>query len=40
VRAVQTSEFGGPEVLSQAHRAHEDLRSRASQGKLVLDVRG
>ena len=30
---------GGTYPLSQAHRAHEDLRSRASQGKLVLDVR-
>jgi NADPH2:quinone reductase len=30
---------GGTYPLSQARRAHEDLRSRASQGKLVLDVR-
>jgi NADPH:quinone reductase len=30
---------GGTYPLSEAHRAHEDLRSRASQGKLVLDVR-
>ncbi len=28
---------GGTYPLSEAHRAHEDLRSRASQGKLVLD---
>lgn len=31
---------GGTYPMSQARRAHEDLRSRASQGKLVLDVRG
>ena len=30
---------GGTYPLSEARRAHEDLRSRASQGKLVLDVR-
>jgi NADPH2:quinone reductase len=30
---------GGTYALSDARRAHEDLRSRASQGKLVLDVR-
>jgi NADPH2:quinone reductase len=30
---------GGTYPLSDARRAHEDLRSRASQGKLVLDVR-
>jgi NADPH2:quinone reductase len=30
---------GGTYPLSEAHRAHEDLRSRASTGKLVLDVR-
>jgi NADPH2:quinone reductase len=30
---------GGTYPLAEAHRAHEDLRSRASQGKLVLDVR-
>ena len=30
---------GGTYPMSQARRAHEDLRSRASQGKLVLDVR-
>ncbi len=30
---------GGTYPLSEAHRAHEDLRSRASQGKLVLDCR-
>jgi NADPH2:quinone reductase len=29
---------GGTYPLSQARRAHEDLRSRATQGKLVLDV--
>ena len=28
---------GGTYPLSEAHRAHEDLRSRASIGKLVLD---
>ena len=28
---------GGTYPLSEAHRAHEDLLSRASQGKLVLD---
>ncbi len=31
---------GGTYPLAEAHRAHEDLRSRASQGKLVLDCRG
>ena len=30
---------GGTYPMSEARRAHEDLRSRASQGKLVLDVR-
>ena len=30
---------GGTYPLAEAHRAHEDLRSRASQGKLVLDCR-
>lgn len=30
---------GGTYPLSDGRRAHEDLRSRASQGKLVLDVR-
>ena len=30
---------GGTYPLSESHRAHEDLRSRASQGKLVLDCR-
>jgi NADPH2:quinone reductase len=30
---------GGTYPLSEAHRAHEDLLSRASQGKLVLGVR-
>ena len=30
---------GGTYPLSEAKRAHEDLLSRASQGKLVLDVR-
>jgi NADPH2:quinone reductase len=30
---------GGTYPLAEAHRAHEDLRSRASTGKLVLDVR-
>jgi NADPH2:quinone reductase len=30
---------GGTYPMSQVRRAHEDLRSRASQGKLVLDVR-
>ena len=30
---------GGTYPLSQARRAHEDLLSRASQGKLVLDCR-
>ncbi len=30
---------GGTYPLADAHRAHEDLRSRASTGKLVLDVR-
>ena len=34
-----TPVVGGTYPLSEAHRAHEDLRSRASQGKLVLDVR-
>jgi NADPH2:quinone reductase len=30
---------GGTYPLSEAARAHEDLRSRRSTGKLVLDVR-
>lgn len=30
---------GGTYPLSEAHRAHEDLLSRVSQGKLVLDCR-
>jgi NADPH2:quinone reductase len=30
---------GGTYPLAEVHRAHEDLRSRVSQGKLVLDVR-
>lgn len=30
---------GGTYPMSDVRRAHEDLRSRASQGKLVLDVR-
>ena len=30
---------GGTYPLSEARRAHEDLRSRVSQGKLVLDCR-
>ena len=30
---------GASYPMSEARRAHEDLRSRASQGKLVLDVR-
>jgi NADPH:quinone reductase len=30
---------GGTYPLSEAHRAHEDLLDRSSQGKLVLDVR-
>src|SRR3954470_11032115 len=30
---------GGTYPLSEAHRAHEDLRSRRSTGKLVLDAR-
>jgi len=30
---------GGTYPLEEAHRAHQDLRSRASRGKLVLDVR-
>jgi NADPH2:quinone reductase len=30
---------GGTYALSEAHRAHEDLRSRRTTGKLVLDVR-
>ena len=30
---------GGTYAMSEVRRAHEDLRSRASQGKLVLDVR-
>ena len=34
-----TPVVGGTYPLSEAQRAHEDLRSRASQGKLVLDVR-
>ena len=32
-----TPVVGGTYPLSQSHRAHEDLLSRASQGKLVLD---
>jgi len=31
---------GGSYPLAEARRAHEDLRSRASTGKLVLDVKG
>lgn len=31
---------GGNYPLREAHRAHEDLLSRASHGKLVLDCRG
>lgn len=31
---------GGTYPLREAHRAHEDLLSRASHGKLVLDCRG
>lgn len=31
---------GGTYAMSDVRTAHEDLRSRASQGKLVLDVRG
>jgi len=34
-----TPVVGGTYPLSEARRAHEDLRSRASQGKLVLDAR-
>ncbi|CAN5218897.1 zinc-binding dehydrogenase [soil metagenome] len=33
-----TPVVGGTYPLSEARRAHEDLRSRASQGKLVLDA--
>ena len=39
---VQSGELrpivGGSYALSEAHRAHEDLRARRSTGKLVLDV--
>lgn len=31
---------GGVYQLSEAGRAHEDLRARRSHGKLVLDVSG
>ena len=34
-----TPVVGGTYPLGEARRAHEDLRSRASQGKLVLDCR-
>ena len=34
-----TPVVGGTYPLSESHRAHEDLRSRASHGKLVLDCR-
>lgn len=34
-----TPVVGGTYPMSDVRRAHEDLRSRASQGKLVLDVR-
>lgn len=34
-----TPVVGGTYPMSEAHRAHEDLLSRASSGKLVLDVR-
>ena len=34
-----TPVVGGTYPMSEVRRAHEDLRSRASQGKLVLDVR-
>ena len=34
-----TPVVGGTYPLADARRAHEDLRSRASRGKLVLDVR-
>ncbi len=34
-----TPVVGGSYPLAEARRAHEDLRSRASQGKLVLDCR-
>jgi NADPH2:quinone reductase len=34
-----TPVVGGTYPLAQARQAHEDLRSRTSQGKLVLDVR-
>jgi NADPH2:quinone reductase len=30
---------GGTYPLAEARRAHEDLRSRGTQGKLVLDCR-
>ena len=35
-----TPVVGGTYPMSDVRKAHEDLRSRASQGKLVLDVRG
>ncbi|TAL20727.1 MAG: NADPH:quinone oxidoreductase family protein, partial [Frankiales bacterium] len=35
-----TPVVGGTYPMSDVRRAHEDLRGRASQGKLVLDVRG
>ena len=34
-----TPVVGGTYPLGESHRAHEDLRSRASHGKLVLDCR-
>ncbi|MGI8535872.1 MAG: quinone oxidoreductase family protein, partial [Mycobacteriales bacterium] len=34
-----TPVVGGTYPLSESHRAHEELRSRASQGKLLLDCR-
>lgn len=34
-----TPVVGGTYPMSEVRRAHEDLRSRASQGKLVMDVR-
>ena len=34
---TQTPVVGGSYPLSEAHRAHEDLLSRASTGKLILD---
>jgi NADPH2:quinone reductase len=35
VRAVP----GGTYPLAEARRAHEDLRARSTQGKLILDTR-